>query len=139
MESVQTAIGRSSTLDCHTSEREDAHPYKYGMSGYRLRRVLDYIENHLSEELSLKAIAGIAGLSVSHCKYAFSKSVGSPIHRYIIHRRMERAKRLLAENVLSISQVAGQAGFTHKSHLAFHTRRTYGLSPKHLRQQLIGS
>jgi AraC family transcriptional regulator len=117
----------------------EPHRCKYGMSGYRLRRVLDYIEDHLSEELSLKAIANVAELSVSHCKYAFSMSVGSPIHRYIIQRRIERAKRLLAENVLSISQVAGQAGFTHKSHLAFHTRRAYGLSPSSLRQQLIGS
>lgn len=113
-------------------------PHRYAMTGRTLRRVLDYIEENISRDLSLKEIAGVVGLSVSQCKYAFSKSVGLPIHQFVIQRRIERAKQLLAEDSLSISQVAEQAGFTHKSHLAFHIRRVYGMSPTGLRRQ-IGS
>lgn len=112
--------------------------YQYAMTGRTLRRVLDYIEENLSRDLSLKEIAGVVGLSVSHCKYAFSRAVGSPIHQFVIQRRVERARQLLAKDNLSIGQVAEQAGFTHKSHLAFHIRRAYGMSPTGLRRQ-IGS
>ncbi len=111
-------------------------PRRYAMTGRNLRRVLDYIEENLSRDLSLKEIAGVVGLSVSHCKYAFSKSVGLPIHQFVLQRRIERAKQLLAEDSLSIGQVAKQAGFTHKSHLAYHIRRVYGTSPTGLRRQI---
>lgn len=124
----------SSLLERHSSVSRAGKQYSYGMSGRRLRRVLSYIEDNLAQSLSLKEIAGVAGLSVSHCKTAFSKSVGTPIHQYVIQRRIERARRLLADDRLSISQVAAETGFTHKSHLAYHTRRTFGVSPTGLRR-----
>lgn len=126
-------------LKRHSSTVVDASRYRYGMSGCRLRKVLDYIEENLSRDLSLQEIADVAGLSVSHCKTAFSRSAGTPIHQYIIQRRVERAKELLAREGISISQVAAETGFTHKSHLAFHTRRTYGLSPTGLRRRISGN
>lgn len=126
-------------LNRHSSAVGATSRYRYGMSGCRLRKVLDFIEENLSRDVSLQEIADTAGLSVSHCKTAFSKSVGSPIHQYVIQRRVERAKELLAREGISISQVAAQTGFTHKSHLAFHTRRVYGLSPTGLRRRISGS
>jgi AraC family transcriptional regulator len=128
----------TSLLARHGSGGGEVSRYKYGMSGRRLRTVLDYIEDNLSRDLSLKEIADVAGLSVSHCKTAFSKSVGAPIHQYVIQRRVERAKQLLSREGMSVSQVAAETGFTHKSHLAFHTRRVYGLSPTGLRRRGSG-
>jgi AraC family transcriptional regulator len=128
----------ASLVERHGSGVALAH-YKYGMSGRTLRTVLGYIEDNLNRELSLREIAEVAGLSVSHCKTAFSKSVGTPIHQYVIQRRVERAKQLLAQDELTISQVAAEAGFTHKSHLAFHTRRMFGLSPTGLRRRAAGA
>jgi AraC family transcriptional regulator len=125
-------------VERHSSRAGGVALYTYGMPGRTLRRVLGYIEDNLNRELSLKEIAGVAGLSVSHCKTAFSKSVGAPIHQYVIRRRVERAKQLLAKEGLSISEVAAAVGFTHKSHLAFHTRRVFGLSPTGLRRQVSG-
>jgi AraC family transcriptional regulator len=138
------AFGLSTALvKRHSSLMEaaagEAARYTYGMPGRTLRRVLGYIEDNLSRDLSLKEIADVAGLSVSHCKTAFHKSVGSPIHQYVIQRRVERAKQLLAKEGLSIGEVAAAAGFTHKSHLAFHTRRVFGLSPSGLRRRISGS
>ncbi len=124
----------TSLLDRHSSGSGATVRYDYGMSGRKLRRVLDYIEENLGQELSLKQIADVAGLSVSHCKAAFSKSVGAPIHQYVIQRRIERAKHLLTQHEMSVSQVAAEVGFTHKSHLAYHTRRAFGLSPTGLRR-----
>ncbi|MGD0365047.1 MAG: AraC family transcriptional regulator, partial [Bryobacteraceae bacterium] len=106
-----------------------------GMSGHRLRQVLSYIEYNLGRELSLKEIAGVAGVSVSHCNTAFRKAVGMPVHQYVIERRVEQAKTLLAEGHLSISQIAVETGFSHQSHLAYHVRRLLGVSPLNLRRR----
>lgn len=101
-----------------------------GLPGHRLKDVLSYIEDNLSQDLSLKSLAGEAGLSVSHFKTAFRTSVGQPVHQYVIQRRVERARSLLAEGELPISQVALETGFAHQSHLAYHMRRLLGVTPK---------
>ncbi|MEW6131046.1 MAG: AraC family transcriptional regulator [Acidobacteriota bacterium] len=100
----------------------------------KLRQVLAYIEDHLSADLSLRELAEIAGLSVSHFKNLFRESVGLTAHQYLIRRRVERAKTLLTDGKLSISQIAFETGFAHQSHLARHMRRLLGVSPKALRR-----
>jgi AraC family transcriptional regulator len=104
------------------------------MPSFRLRRALGYIEDNLSADVSLGAIAAASGLSVSHCQRAFRKSVGFSVHQYVIQRRIERAKSLLVDKDLSIGEVALAAGFSHQSHLAYHMRRLLGLSPMSVRE-----
>jgi AraC family transcriptional regulator len=106
------------------------------LSDRRLRQVFGYIEDNLGCELSLSEIASVAGVSVSHFKTLFRESVGIPAHQYVIRRRLERAKSLLAEGKLSISQIALDTGFAHQSHLAHHMRRVLGVSPRALREML---
>jgi AraC family transcriptional regulator len=121
-------------LDRHSSVSPATRQHSQGMSGYRLRQVLSYIEDSLARELSLKEIAAVAGVSVSHCNAAFRKAVGLPVHQYVIERRVDRAKTLLGDGNLSISQIAAETGFSHQSHLAYHVRRLLGVSPLSLRQ-----
>lgn len=102
----------------------------------RLKEVLSYIEGNLGEDISLDDIAGVAGFSVSHFKSLFRQSVGLPVHQYLIRRRVERAKSLLGEGKLSISEIALETGFAHQSHLARHMRRVLGVSPKAFRESL---
>lgn len=66
------------------------------------RRQLD----HLAEIIKLEALARVAGLSRSHFVQAFKKSVGTTPHCYIMQRRLERAKALIAETDLSLAQIA---------------------------------
>ena len=133
MDSLGTAMA-ACLLDRHSSVSRAARMHAQGMSGYRLRQVLSYIEYNLGRELSLKEIAGVAGVSVSHCNAAFRKAVGMPVHQYVIQRRVEHAKTLLGEGHLSISQIAIETGFAHQSHLAYHVRRLLGVSPLSLRE-----
>jgi AraC family transcriptional regulator len=132
-DSLGTAMA-ACLLDRHSSVSHATRIDNQGMSGRRLREVLSYVEDNLGRELSLKEIAGVAGLSVSHCNTAFRKSVGMPVHQYVIRRRVDRAKALLTEGKLSISQIAMEAGFAHQSHLAYHVRRLLGVSPLSLRE-----
>ena len=116
-------------LNRHSSASRVQSEAAGGLSGRRLKQVLSFIEDNLGEDLSLTNIAGIAGLSISHCKSAFRESVGQPVHRYVIQRRVERARELLDQGERSISQVALETGFAHQSHLAYHMRRLLGMSP----------
>ena len=100
------------------------------MSGHRLRRAVSYIEENLHRDLSLTDIALAAGISVSHLKATFHKAMGLPVHQYVIQRRVEHARILLARGNRSISEVAQETGFAHQSHLAMHMRRLLGCSPK---------
>jgi AraC family transcriptional regulator len=105
-----------------------------GLGGRRLKQTLAYIEDHLSEELSLSRIASVTGVSASHFKTLFRESTGVPVHQYVIQRRIERAKDLLMQGKLSIVEIALSTGFSHQSHLARHMRRSVGLSPRDMKR-----
>jgi AraC family transcriptional regulator len=123
-------------MRCHSSMSLEPRKQNGRLPERTLRQVLIYIEDNLSQDISLGTIAAVAGLSVSHFKNLFRESVGLPVHQYLIRRRVEKAKRLLGEGKLSISQVALESGFAHQSHLAHHMRRVLGVSPKTLRALL---
>ena len=121
---------------CHSSISAESEKPNGRLLGRRLKDVLSYIEDNLSQNLSLDDIAGVAGLSVSHFKGLFRESVGLPVHQYVIRRRVERAKSLLGEGKMPISQIALETGFAHQSHLAHHMRRLLGVSPRALREMI---
>jgi AraC family transcriptional regulator len=120
----------------HSSVSREPRSPNGRLSERRLRQVLSYIEDNLSHDLSLCDIAAVAGLSVSHFKSLFRESLGLPVHQYLIRRRVERAKTMLGEGKLPISQIALDTGFAHQSHLARHMRRVLGVTPKGLREML---
>ncbi|HJQ27162.1 MAG TPA: AraC family transcriptional regulator [Blastocatellia bacterium] len=121
---------------CHSSLAREPKKIPGRLSDRRLRRALDYIEANLGQNIALADIAAVVGLSVSHFKILFREAVGLPAHQYLIRRRVERAKSLLSEGKLSISQIAMETGFAHQSHLARHMRRVLGVSPKALREMI---
>jgi AraC family transcriptional regulator len=105
-----------------------------GLGGRRLKQTLAYIEDHLSEDLSLSRIASITGISPSHFKTLFRESAGVPVHQYVVQRRIERAKDMLMQGKLSIAEIAFATGFSHQSHLARHMRRSVGFSPRAMKR-----
>jgi AraC family transcriptional regulator len=121
---------------CHSSVSREPIRTTGRLSERKLRQVLSYIEDNLGQDISLREVAGVAGMSVSHFKTLFRESVGLPLHQYVIRRRVERAKTLLAEDKLPISQIAFETGFAHQSHLARHMRRMLGVTPRALRDAL---
>ncbi len=99
----------------------------------RRARVLEYIEAHLDEDLSLARLAEVAHSSVSHFKVLFRRALGVAPHAYVMQRRVQRAADLLRQGRLSASQVALEAGFAHQSHMARAVRRVLGVAPADLR------
>ncbi len=105
-----------------------------GFSKRALGRATDYVNDNLSRKLTLAEMAGAARMSPYHFARSFKAATGLSPHRYVIQRRVERAKALLADTDLTIAEVAGAVGFANQSHLAFHVGRLLGASPKALRQ-----
>jgi AraC family transcriptional regulator len=124
----------SRLVSTHSSIAKHPIAQAGGLGGRRLKQTLAYIEDHLSEDLSLSSIASITGISASHFKTLFRQSAGIPIHQYVIQRRIERAKDMLMQGKLSIAEIALATGFSHQSHLARHMRRSVGLSPRAMKR-----
>jgi AraC family transcriptional regulator len=96
----------------------------------RLRAVVEYIEGRLDAGPSLEQMAAVARLSPFHFARQFKAATGLPPHRYVIARRIERAKQLLQEGGgLTLAQVAAQAGFSNQSHFSHHFKRLVGVTP----------
>jgi AraC family transcriptional regulator len=95
--------------------------------------VIEYIEAHLDQRLTLTELAALADLSVPHFKVLFRATLGVPVHRYVVQRRVERAKTLLLRGRLNASQIALETGFAHQSHMAHWMGRLLGVTPRELR------
>ena len=104
-----------------------------GLGALRLRRVVDYIEAHLGEDISLRDLAALAGLSTHHFGEAFKASTGTSPHRYLIERRILRAKELLIGAEQSIAEIAISVGFASHSHFTDNFRRLTGTTPSRFR------
>lgn len=105
-----------------------------GLSGYRLRRVTEFINENLEEDLSLAEIAEIAGLSQFHFARAFRKSTGLTPQNYLMQQRIERAKVLLAKDELPIVEVSLRTGFKNQSHFTTLFRKFTKFTPKMWRE-----
>jgi AraC family transcriptional regulator len=100
--------------------------YRGGLAPWQQRRVLEFIEQHLAEDISLDALAELVRLSPYHFLRSFKRSLGEPPHRYWTARRIERAKALLANPRASITEVAFQVGFSGSSAFSAAFRRVAG-------------
>jgi AraC family transcriptional regulator len=96
--------------------------YQGGLAAWQKRRVLDLLGQHLDGDLRLFKLAEECGLSVSHFARSFKKSFGTTVHRYLILKRVEKAKELLTDSVMPLSMIALQSGFSDQA--AFS--RTFG-------------
>lgn len=103
-----------------------------GLSGWQQKKLVDFIEGHLANDLRLPELAALVDLSPYHFARAFKQSFGVPPHRYHVGRRVERAKELLAAR--SITEVALAVGFAETSSFSTAFRKTTGFTPSEFRR-----
>ncbi|HXW51376.1 MAG TPA: AraC family transcriptional regulator [Candidatus Acidoferrales bacterium] len=114
--------------------RQSTIASRRGLSGAQLHKVVDYVHEHLTRSLSLFELAAVTGLSPSHFKVLFKRSMGLPVHNYVMRCRVDRAVDLIGNGGLKLSQVALKTGFADQSHMSRWLRRTIGLTPAQLKR-----
>jgi AraC-like DNA-binding protein len=123
-------------MRAHLSDRMAPRraPRHCGLSARQLRRVRDHLDAHLGENVSLTELAASCSLSAAHFARGFRLSMGMPPHRYLVHRRVARARELLEHTKLPLSDIAVRCGFADQSHLTKTFRRMLGVTPGSLRR-----
>jgi AraC family transcriptional regulator len=96
---------------------------------WRLDRVVEFIDVHLSEPIGVPELASVAGLSRLHFATLFRQSTGLAPHVYLMHRRVEHAKMLLHTTSQSLLSVALNCGFSSQAHFTNVFRRIASDTP----------
>lgn len=107
------------------------------LAACRIGRVLDYIDAHLGDGLSLDEIAKIACLSPFHFARCFKYTTGSGVHQFVIRRRVQRAKELIAQSAISLAEIAVRVGFDSQAALTSRFTREVGVSPGAYRREFF--
>jgi AraC-like DNA-binding protein len=96
---------------------------------WRLRRVEEYISEHLDRNVALSDLAKVAGLSRMHFAAQFRAATGYRPREYLLHSRVERAKLILSSSNLPLAEVALAAGFSTQAHFSTVFKRMTGNTP----------
>jgi AraC family transcriptional regulator len=131
-DALNTALAVQITRLCGDPSAIVLEPSR-GLSRERLERVYDYIEAHLDDSLSLTDLASVACLSPYHFSRSFKQAVGIGLQRYVIQRRIDRAKTLMRRTNQPLALIAQQVGFYDQSHLTSMFRREIGITPGQFR------
>lgn len=117
-------------LKNYTSAASVSENLNGGLSGYKLKRVKEFISANLEEDLSLSELAEVADLSQFHFARAFRKSTGQTPQHFLMEQRIERAKELLAKADLPLVEISLRTGFKNQSHFTTLFRKFTNLTPK---------
>jgi AraC family transcriptional regulator len=108
-----------------------------GLVDRRIRLAVELMHAHLDRDLPLEEIAQAAHLSPFHFARLFKKLTGATPHAYLASLRAARARELLAETDLSVTEVGARVGYMSSSHFAKAFRQATGISPRAYRNALV--
>jgi AraC family transcriptional regulator len=100
-----------------------------GLQKWRLKRVADYVDSHLSKKITLSDLAAVAGLSRMHFASQFRIATGLRPHEYLLRQRIHRADELLRHTTMTIVEVALGVGFQTQAHFTTVFKRIAGSTP----------
>lgn len=110
--------------------------FRGGLPIRQLRKVEDFVREHLAEEMSGEALAKVAGLSPFHFARVFKESTGMTPLQFVTRERITRAQQLIRETSRSLIEIALDVGYTSPSHFAKVFRRVAGVAPNEFRNAL---
>lgn len=107
--------------------------YQGGLPIRHLRKLEDYINDHLAEEIAVDTLAELVELSSSHFAHVFKETTGMTPLQFITRQRVTRAQQLIRETSRSLIDVGLEVGYTSPSHFAQVFRRVVGVTPTEFR------
>lgn len=109
--------------------------YKGGLPRHRLKRIVEYIRENLSADITLAQLAATVGMSPHYFAKLFRQSTGRAPHQYVLMRRIDFAKERLRDSRRSVIEIGLDAGFPNPSHFARVFRKWVGVSPSDFRSE----
>lgn len=109
--------------------------FRGGLSSLQMRRATELLEAHLDGDIALQQVAEACELSVSHFARAFKQTFRTPPYRWLIERRVDRARDLMTNSRLALADIAIRSGFADQSALNRSFKRIHGVTPGIWRRQ----
>ena len=97
--------------------------------GATVYRIVRYVDEHLCEIDSIRSIANELNYNYSYLSFIFKKKTGTTLQRYIVNKKMEKARSFLGERGMSITQTANALGYKSAQAFSKVFSGTYGMSP----------
>jgi transcriptional regulator GlxA family with amidase domain len=129
-------------LNCHFvcsygGIRKSAKHSQGGLTAQQVRRATEFLDAHLDGDIDLRQVAEACELSVSHFARSFRQTFHKPPYRWLIERRIDRARDLMKNSRLALAEIAIRCGFTDQSGLNRSFKRIHGVAPGTWRRATI--
>src|SRR5262249_26359715 len=123
----------ASTLASHIFVTYSGPIYR-GAHWMKLRRSIEHIHANIDKPLSLDHLAMIAGMSKFHFAKSFRQAMGIPPHQYLVQVRIQKARGLLSDEMMSLPQIASRVGYSDTGQFSAQFLKLIGLSPARYRR-----
>jgi AraC family transcriptional regulator len=131
-----TQLFATHLVERYTEPAAQARGQSGGLPIRQLRKVEDYVREHLDEEIGIEALAELAELSPFHFSRVFKETTGMTPLQFVTRKRITRAQQLIRETSRSLIEIGLEIGYTNPSHFARVFRKVVGVTPTEFRKEL---
>ncbi|MCI9007936.1 MAG: AraC family transcriptional regulator [Lachnospiraceae bacterium] len=121
----------------HVGTKENRYA-ENGRDTERIRRIMEYIQEHYGEKITLEELAEQIHLCKSESCRLFKRYMNESMFDYLLGYRVERSLDLLRQSSLDVTQIAGQVGFGNPGYYARIFKRKMGCTPLEYRKSRTG-
>ena len=136
LDSVEQALAVA-LVNGYAVRHRSVQNYRGGLGCARLRRIKEFVDAKMEDELTLCQMAHSVELSTAHFSRMFRKSTGESPHHFVLRHRVERAKEMLRAAETRVLDVAVACGFKTQQHFARVFRQMCRVSPTEYRQEFL--
>jgi len=137
LDSVEQALAVA-LVNGYAVRHRSVQTHRGGLGCARLRRIKEFVDAKMEDEVTLCEMAQSVELSTAHFARMFRKSTGETPHQFVMRHRIERAKEMLRTSDARVLDVAVACGFKTQGHFARVFRRMCGVGPTEYRQEFLG-
>jgi len=136
LDSVEQALAVA-LVNGYAVRHGSVQTHRGGLGSARLRRIKEFVDAKIEDELTLCEMAQAVELSAAHFSRMFRKSTGETPHQFLLRQRLERAKMMLRSADGRVMDVAVACGFKSQQHFAQVFRHVCGVSPTGYRREFL--
>lgn len=135
--STATTLLLNHLLQNYSNKNWQLPNIKGGLSSYALKYILDWIDAHLSETLTLEVLAKQVHLSEYHFAHMFKHSMAISPHQYVLQKRLNKAQYLIQHSSQNLLDIALQCGFSSATHFSQQFKKQFGYAPSSIRKNYL--